>query len=169
MDNVPFFIRFSEELVEDARSIGMSLFQESSHKTVENCIQKCLGPEADENNDEDDDDENDGRMQQRGHGTRSLNESPDADDRDGPASGRSSTRLLEKAKPGRPTPSEVRAKMSQMKTENAFDEKLKMSQMKTARAHADASDEKLVIMSDKVKLDNMRLKADGNAQTKAVR
>ena len=85
MDDVPFFIRFSEELVEDARSIGMPLFQESSHKTVEKtmrCIQRCLGPEADEN----DDDEDDGRLQKRGHGTQSPNASPDADDRDGPAS-----------------------------------------------------------------------------------
>ena len=155
MDNVPFFIRFSEELVEDARSIGMPLFQESSHKTVEKtmrCIQRCLGPEANEN----DDDEDDGRLQQRGHGTRSPNASPD--DGDGPASGRSSTRLVEKGKPVRPTPSEVRAKMSQMKTE-----------VKMARAHADAFDEKLVIMSDKAKLENLKLRADGSAQAKVVR
>jgi hypothetical protein len=149
---VPYFIRFSAELIEAARSIGISLFQESSHKTVEatiQSIQTCLGPE--------DEDEDDGRHQQRGNGTGSSNNSPDV----GPSSSRASNRLVQKANPVLPTASEVRGQQRSQ------------SQIKSARVQMNDPlyqlDDSFVVMNDKAKLENMKLKADGCTLVKAVR
>ena len=147
MEAVPYFIRFSPQLVEDARSIGMSLFQESSHKTVEAtmlCVQKCLG-------EDDDEDEND---------TESPSNSPG--DPDGPSRSRASSRLVHRANPGLPTASEVRAQRNQIKSAAKEVKPAKVITM-------DPFDDKIVMMSDKVKLENMKLKADGCALLKAVR
>jgi hypothetical protein len=96
-DEVPFFIRFSADLVEAARERGITLYRESSHKLVESVIDLVLA----ENGDEEEEEEMD---------TQSANNSPD-----GPTS-RASMRLVQESISAPISAGDVRMQRSQQKT-----------------------------------------------------
>ena len=112
-------------------------------------VQNCMGPEE----------ENDEEQSYVGCATRSAHNSPDES-----STSRSSTRLVEQAKPGRLTASQVRAqdRLQQIQI------KSEQTQIKSARLQlsTDSFDEKFV--SEKIKLENMKLKAEGCSMVKEV-